>query len=488
MQFFETLLTLVVGLLVVAIASQGTLNKSRFKIFALACCLLIAHLALETTRWQMIMTYVIGTASTLLLLKTSVSRVVVRTLGTAFALMLLATTVFLTAQFPMLRLPSPEGPYAVGTTTYSLTDSSRMETFTGDSAAKRELFVEVWYPADETVQLPTPKPLWSELYRGMPDRVSMFMSYMRGIPTHSYPDVPPRSIDGSFPLIIFNHGLQMFTAQNMILMEHLASNGYVVVSIGHPYESLRVNLPQAGTVLPPFITSREKFKEAMNWIEKSSVPVNEAKRAMKLAETRAQRAEIMLAAIENSAANDTVDVWVKDSQFVLNDLASANGARYRFQHCIDFDRVGAIGMSIGGAVAVELCKADDRFCAGINIDGLAYGARRKDKIHVPFMMLYSDEGLGVNDFLMLQSEADYYEYHVLNTRHSDFTDLSLVWPIMRTTGQLGEVSARRMNFILNQTTQAFMDRYLKQLNARVPTGHQIPEMVGMANVSPFPSG
>lgn len=136
---------------------------------------------------------------------------------------------------------------------------------------------------------------------------------------------------------------------------------------------------------------------------------------------------------------------------------------------------------------MELCKSDDRFAAGINYDGLAYGLRSRDGLHTPFMLLYSDDGVGVNDFLMLQSTADYYEYHVLATRHPDFTDFNVAWPIMRTAGQLGQIPGDRMNDILNQTTHAFVARYLKQQDVVVPSNQQIPELSGAVKLLPSSS-
>lgn len=348
MQFLETLLSFVIGVLVVGVATQGRLNKHRFRLFALTCCVLVAHLSLEIPRWQIGTTYFVGIVSGLLLLKTTVSHVVLRSAGLVLALLLLVTSVFLSAQLPIIRLPSPSGPFRVGTTKYSLTDSTRIEAFAGDGSTKRELFVEVWYPAEETDELPAPRKLWSELHTGTLDRVSVFMNYMRGISTHSYPNLPPDSSSGPFPLIIFNHGLQLFTAQNTILMEHLASHGYVIVSIGHPYESLRVNLREAGTVLPPFITSWANFQKAMAWIEESSGPVSDAIDAARIAQTREERAELMLSAIDGASMNETVNVWARDSQFVLNELASARGAQHAFQQSIDFSRIAAMGMSVGG--------------------------------------------------------------------------------------------------------------------------------------------
>ncbi|NRA59767.1 MAG: hypothetical protein HRU25_02420 [Psychrobium sp.] len=45
--------------------------------------------------------------------------------------------------------------------------------------------------------------------------------------------------DDKFPVLIFNHGLYLVAEQNTILMEHLASHGYVIFSIAHPYPVLR---------------------------------------------------------------------------------------------------------------------------------------------------------------------------------------------------------------------------------------------------------
>jgi hypothetical protein len=45
-------------------------------------------------------------------------------------------------------LPSPTGPYDVGTTTFHWVDALRDETFTDDPNDKREPVVQIWYPAD----------------------------------------------------------------------------------------------------------------------------------------------------------------------------------------------------------------------------------------------------------------------------------------------------------------------------------------------------
>jgi len=244
-------------------------------------------------------------------------------------------------------------------------------------------------------------------------------------------------------------------------MEHLASHGYIVVSIAHPYESLRVNLQHAGTVIPEFISSMEKFNEAMEWIKKSSAPVNAAKDSMKTMDTRVERAQIMLKAIEKSEMNNVVSEWEKDNRFILDELISSKHNNFIFRKIMDTSRIGIMGMSIGGAVATEFAKSDERIKAGINVDGLQYGKRNRESLEIPFMMIYSEDGKGLNEFLMMDSNNDFYEFTFTNARHPDFTDMTLIWPFMRVYGQLGNIPGERMVELTNKVILNFWDCYLK---------------------------
>ncbi|MBU5443627.1 hypothetical protein [Paenibacillus sp. MSJ-34] len=57
-------------------------------------------------------------------------------------------SVYLSLLLPVFSMPEPTGSYAVGTISLHLTDESRDETFSADPNDKRELMVNVWYPAD----------------------------------------------------------------------------------------------------------------------------------------------------------------------------------------------------------------------------------------------------------------------------------------------------------------------------------------------------
>jgi len=429
----------------------------------LCALLFVLHWIFECLRWQMVFSYLVFFLSSLFILKSSISSLFIRLLGFTTGLLLIITSLFYSATMPIKHLPVPSGAYRVGTTHFILTDTSRPELLSSNTDDFRSLFVEVWYPAKavETSDRPSPNPLWQELYRGDTDQVSTFFSYLKSVNTNSYPDVSPSVEDAPFPLILFNHGLQMFTSQNTILMEHLASHGYVVVSIGHPYESLRVNLDNEQVVLPEFISSLDKFREAMHWIEVNSAPVLAARDAILKLDSPQDRSKIMLDVINQSGMNDVVSRWEMDNRFVLDQLLNSAKQLHLFQNVMDTTRIGVMGMSIGGATATELSKADHRIKAGINIDGLQYGSKNHLGLTIPFMMIYSMEGANSNEFLRLSSKNDFHEYTFLNTKHADFSDMIYIWPVLRIYGQSGQIPSERMLYLTNAVVLNFWDHYFK---------------------------
>ncbi|MBK8129006.1 MAG: hypothetical protein IPK53_08700 [bacterium] len=67
-------------------------------------------------------------------------------------LLLWLTALALPVLLPVPKLPSLTGSYAVGTRTYHLVDRSRPEIYTAQPDDKREIMVQVWYPAAADAQ------------------------------------------------------------------------------------------------------------------------------------------------------------------------------------------------------------------------------------------------------------------------------------------------------------------------------------------------
>lgn len=92
------------------------------------------------------------------------------------------------------------------------------------------------------------------------------------------------------------------------------------------------------------------------------------------------------------------------------------------------------------------------------------------------MMIYSQDGAGLNEFMKFRSKNVYYEYTFNNSRHADFTDIPFIWPIVDVYGQLGDIPVKRMSELTNSTVLNFWDAYLKDKSPSILDGNDWPEV------------
>lgn len=112
---------------------------------------------------------------------------------------------------PVYALP---GQYAVGVIDSVLEDNP-----------SRTLPVSVWYPAQPSAQADatvTPEP---PTYS-----TGLFFSFAAGVATR---DAAPDRSGAPYPLVIFSHGSGSHRAFSLFLVEHLASQGFVVIAPDH---------------------------------------------------------------------------------------------------------------------------------------------------------------------------------------------------------------------------------------------------------------
>jgi dienelactone hydrolase len=69
------------------------------------------------------------------------------------------------------------------------------------------------------------------------------------------------------------------------------------------------------------------------------------------------------------------------------DRVDPNG---RFNGRLDLDRIGVVGYSLGGAIAMQLCWRDGRLKGAVNIDGWFFDAAAGGWIEQPFMTINDD--------------------------------------------------------------------------------------------------
>jgi len=253
----------------------------------------------------------------------------------------------------------------------------------------------------------------------------------------------PSASGRQYPLLIYNHSLISFASENTLLMEWLASRGYVVVSLRHREQAEEYAAIQKG------ISEDEQARD------------RELTSRLRKTLTRKERAELSLMQFENSSGvSMIVKRRAEDSAFVLANLSQV---LTRIPGASD-DSIapdfGALGLSLGGAVATRFCLAEPR-CAGVaNLDGGLYGLDKSRLLRSPYLMIYSQDNAGTND-AFVQGTEGYQELVLQGAKHLDLQDASVVLPILKWFGMLGAGSGKAKNHRMKAAVASFFDRALK---------------------------
>ena len=227
------------------------------------------------------------------------------------------------------------------------------------------------------------------------------------------------------PVVFFNHGLNGYLSQNSVLMEHLASNGYVVFSIAHTYDAAPIVFPNGDVVRLPAEEVKNRA-EGFEQPEELKNLVVEAEPKRMQGSTYQDRFEggIDILRCQHDFDDRVYDespwVWVDDVLFVEEALASGQAptAIADILGQADLTRVGHLGHSYGGATAAAIAYEDPRAGAAVNLDGSNdRNSGWNADIPVPFMMIYSDvtnsgagrrpsgRPVGFNDFVYERYET-----------------------------------------------------------------------------------
>ncbi len=133
--------------------------------------------------------------------------------------------------------PGKEGPYAVGVTTLRLTDPDRIDEKT---KKPREMVIEVWYPAVDSAKGGTTDEyvVKNDAPQAVKDKIELLNINIPGLKQNAYRDADPLRTEGPYPIILFSHGSGGIRFQSIFQTVHLASHGYVVVSVDHTGNTL----------------------------------------------------------------------------------------------------------------------------------------------------------------------------------------------------------------------------------------------------------
>ena len=364
-------------------------------------------------------------------------------------------------------LPAPSGRFRVGTTVDYLVDGARRDA---EFPGGRPIVVQLWYPTTSAVTAPAPylveRGLAEELLRGPYYGLdTSTLARWPAVRTHSSLGV--RVAAGTHPLLTFSVGLGVIRANYTTIAEEMASQGYIIALVESPLAGLFV-LPGGRIVTD----TTDRLETA-------------------------------------TGHRAAVTAWAKDVSTVLDRLHAQrqSGALASVVRAIDWSRVGAMGHSSGGVVAITACELDPRVRACADLDGgmaspkgepmAEFVARGTSK---PTLLLRSEPDYGDADFarrgitreqwlknaeggrialdsVVARARAPFWMAKVLGTGHFSFTDGPFVMPttISRFGGKI--IDGRRGLLVITRTLRAFFDQELSgrrgALQAAAPT---MPEL------------
>ncbi|MBL8268074.1 hypothetical protein, partial [Steroidobacter sp.] len=318
--------------------------------------------------------------------------------GTLLALVSVAAVVPIYL-FPVPDLPKPAGQYAVGVRSFELVDRSRLGVWHAADDEPRRLLVRVWYPAQSTDGLQA-RPYFDaaeaeHTARSMGNlfKFPPFLTYMRHVGTNSFPSAPLLTGATHLPTVIYSHGYTAFLNQNTVLMEDLASHGYVVYSVQHTYDSSATVFPngEVAPMDPALVDQAANSDEAKGKYPEATVKGYTSKEFDDRLAGQLQQAKENLDKPQRIV--QSAPIWVADRLFVHDQLqqGAVPSEVTEIVAASNLERVGEIGMSFGGSTTGAVCIIDPRCAAGVNLDGgdfhlIPFNADEPR----PFLMFHSD--------------------------------------------------------------------------------------------------
>ena len=350
--------------------------------------------------------------------------------------------IVLSTVLPVFELPAPTGPYKIGTQVRHIVDLKRRDPFASVGTKPRELMIQIWYPVD----VATKGPLSS--YR-QKDETTFWNARYSLAKTHAIVQAPISAQRDSYPVVVFAPSWWGGRSEATFQAEGLASHGYIVVGMDHPYSTRLTVFPDGRAAHTKLIVGEDYSSDA------------------------AFKTFI-------AAADEQVKIRAEDAQSLLDALEriNANDPDHKLTARFDMKRVGILGYSIGGGTAAQACWLDSRFRAGVDLDGMVAAESESQGTRAPFFFVFGSlfpspsetaalaDGAAkreaefdlsqLNQITRSLSESGGYLMILPGQSHGSFSDGPFYSPL-NSIAYPGAVSVDRASRILSKYIIAFFD-------------------------------
>ena len=377
----------------------------------------------------------------------------------SFGVLALSAAVSLSLLFPVFRFELPTGRYAIGTVTYHWVDNARSEVFSSDPKTRREMMVQIWYPAVKETTSPYAQYIEDADALGSAQAnlhgwPSFVLGHLKHIKSNAKVGSPIAEDHPNFPILIFLEGITGYRQMNTFQVEHLVSRGYIVVAVDQPYVAATVVFPDGHQIAG-------WSKDQMNPLIQQSITAIQSAPSL--------NGITFKVGIIPYFAQDVV--FLLDQLDVLNKGDSADFFKAR----LDLNRIGIFGVSLGGIVVGEACHLDRRLRACLIMDAPMSSSVVHDGLQQPCMWIsrnadtMRNEGWTPFDVdqhvrtmrqVFDRSNKDAYFIEVAGLFHANLTDIPYFSPLLQRAGIIGTIDPERAHKIISTYTTAFFDRYL----------------------------
>ena len=340
--------------------------------------------------------------------------------------------------------------FETGVERYSVEDD-RIDVL-GDGKSRRRIEVIVYYPIagkgeNESAYLSERKALAVSKAFLIPKKAIM----KQKVPVYEGMSMA----EGKFPLLMFSHGYNSFAESNTYLFRDIAARGYVVASIGHPYEAVACEFEDGSVIYYDKSINRRMYMRgplsairALNRLLKDKGDAGEVSK--KFDKFQREHTPYLI---------DRIPEWKKDTYRALESIKD------RYSEHLDLTNgVAVSGHSFGGATAYALCHDEGEFTVGLNIDGGLFGEYGDSALKKPFYQFSCSQNINAESGVLINHEAPVYTAVFSRMQHIGFTDVKF---FLKAAFMVGRLDSNIMYKHLLEGHLFMLEKYLKGLDVEL---------------------
>lgn len=327
-----------------------------------------------------------------------------------------------------VQLPALTGRLGVSRgARHTVYEPNRDELDTPAMGDKRSISVEVWFPTDVCGTGPSPDVFSDAEATAM--GIVFTDPWWRSAVSHTTAGAPFVQDGQRHPVLLFSPGYNASPRTYTLLLEQLVSHGYVVAVISHT------------------------FWAPLTFFGANGVPGFHSPGGLTF-----------------EIADEESEVWLHDGIAALDALAEwdANDPEGQLTGRLDLERVGALGHSFGGAMALNVLATDARLKAGANLDGSQFGRYRDagfPALQRPSLIFYSARANDPTlEAVHSAATGPAWALKLAESGHLTFSDYALIGTQLGGTfapAYFGTINPARANAAITTWVVGFFDRALK---------------------------